>query len=153
MLISEIEFLDFTVHFPWDGLCHVRLLIPLPCPLYTETKGICCFLNWGQRVSSPCFYIQAGWALGDLSDVIVLYWAPQLVQLKKNNLQSEYFSASCKAHCSLSWEKKVKLFLYLWTKGHCCTGFLSFCTNLNGTKKIESAGSHILKNEGFFPCL
>lgn len=83
VLISEIEILDFTVNFPWDGLCRVRFLIPLPCPLCTETKGICCFLNWGQRVNSSCFYIQAGSALGDLSDVIVLYWAPQLVQLKK----------------------------------------------------------------------
>lgn len=145
MPLSEIAILDFIVNFRWDGLCSIRLLILLPYPLYAETRGICCFLNWGQRVNSPYFYIQAGSALGDWSDVIVLYSAPQLVQLKKNNLQSEYFSASCKAHCSVSWEKKVKLFLYLWTVGHCCTCFVSFCTN------PECASSRVLKNQSFIP--
>lgn len=147
MVLSEIAILDFTANFHCNGLCCVRLLILLPYPLYTETKGICCFLNWGQRVNSPYFYIQAGSAWGDLSDVIVLYSAPQLVQLKKNNLQSEYFSASCKAHCWVSWGKKVKLFLRLWAGVHCCTWFLSFCTNLDCT---ESRAPTSLKSEVLF---
>lgn len=68
-----------------------------------------------------------------------IVFGPTTSPTEKNNLQSEYFSASCKAHCSVSWEKKkVKLFLYLWTVVHCCTGFLSFCTNLNCTKSRES---------------
>lgn len=117
VLPSEIAVLDFTVRFHWDGLCCVRLLILLPYSLYTETRGICCFLNWGQRVNSPYFYIQAGSALGDWSDVIVLYSAPQLVQLKKIIFKVNILVLQCKAHCSVSWEKKSKAFLIFVNRG------------------------------------
>lgn len=47
-----------------------------------------------------------------------IVFGPTTSPTEKNNLQSEYFSASCKAHCSVSWgKKKSKAYLISVNRG------------------------------------